>query len=176
MEEILYDELKDEFYVERTTTDANRRETYTRLPLTQWNLTKEIQVFADVIKKKETDELEHAVKVVHYSLPLTFKILDIDAGKYIYLKIEKQTFQSPKRRKNPKKDWIRLFMRNLDEGTCQAVPMPNDLFNNNKSDFPYLQIVRGQPVQLKTKKDVLELWSTKKCIGTFDYQLQNRIV
>lgn len=170
-EQIKFDIETEEFYVERTTS-LGKNESFERLPLTQWGLTKKATVYAHIIRKIESVDFEEPVKIVNYSLPLTYEILDNEAGKYVYLKLVEQSFEG-RIRDNVKANWKKVMMRNLENGVVQEVPLPNSMFR--PEEFSFLKITRGKATEL-TKKDIYSLWKEGLCIGSYDYKLENRII
>jgi hypothetical protein len=163
-----YDAAKEEFYVERQGTGNSRLKE--RYPLSHWNLVKEVTVFVHVERTINTESLEFPEKILHYKVPLTYKVIDEALGKTIYLKIEKQAFDTTEN--DLRKDWIKVYMRDVDAGQTQEVPLPNLLFSQEA--FPFLKIQRGESKQL-AKKEVIELYQSGLCIGKFDSRMENRL-
>jgi hypothetical protein len=170
-EKIKYDVEFDDFFIERC-TGTGKDEKFERLPLSQWKLTKEVTVYANLRRQMETSRFEHPSQIINYSLPITYKILDTGVGKNIYLKLVEKSFDVP-RRDNIRSKWITVFLKNVDTGVCQEAPLPNALFSD--SDFEFLKITKGTASELD-KKQLIELFKSGSCIGTFDFSLQNRLI
>lgn len=171
-EQINYDALKEEYFIERR-TGYGKNEKFERKPLLEWGLEKKFDLFVHVFRKIETADFEHPNKIINYKLPLTFEITDSILGKNVYLKLERQAFDVPIRN-NAKANWVRIFMRDLDTGVTQTAPMPNAFFS--QADFPFLKITVGKAIEMTTKQEVLDLWASKKCLGYYDSKIENFIV
>lgn len=171
MEQIKFDIATDEFYIEKC-SGIGTEEKYEKLPLSSWGLHKQFTVYLHVSRKIQTEDFEHPVKVLNYKIPIVYTIQNIESGKTVYLKLVQQCFDTPIR-DNPKSAWVSLMMRDVNSGITQFTPLPNSLY---KGEFGYLAIEVGKAVELKTKQDILALWSSGLCLGYFDDKMENVIV
>ncbi len=172
-EKIRFDELNDEVYIERS-TGYGKDEIFEKLPLSQWGLIKKLEVFAHVTKKVPLNDYEKSIKVLHYQIPITFEIIEnVELGKYVYLKLERKAFDI-EIRDNNRSEWVTVMLRDVNFGTTQPCPLPNQYFKN--AEFPYLKITVWKATDLLTKKELLNLYRSKKCIGYFDEKIEKYIV
>jgi hypothetical protein len=171
-EKIKYDPMLEEFYIERC-TGLGKNETYTRKPLSEWGLEKKFNLFIHTFRKLETADYEHPNKIVNYKVPISFEVINDNIGKNIYLKLERKAFDV-KIRDNLKANWVSIMLKDVDSGVTQFCPLPNAYFH--QEDFPYLRIVLGKALEMTTKKEIMELWASKLCIGYFDAKIENFVV
>jgi hypothetical protein len=170
-ERVRYDQITEEYFIERKGCGKNIG--VERKPLSQWGLYKRFELFVHVFRRLEQAEFEHQNKIINYKLPISFEITDSILGKDIFFKLERQAFDDEDIRAL-KGDWMRLMMRDLSNGVCQPSPMPNENFR--QEDFPYLKITVGLAQEMTTKKEILELWHSKRCLGYYDSKLTNFII
>ena len=163
-ETIKYDAEFDDFFIERI-SGYGKDEKYERLPLSSWQLFKEVTVYAHVQRKIESTDFENPVQVINYSLPITYKILNTEIGKNMYLKMGEKAFDVPIRN-NLRAKTITVFLKNVDTGVTQESPLPNALFS--ASDFEFLKITKGIASELD-KKQLIELFKNGQCIGSYDF-------
>ncbi len=171
IEKIKYNPITEEYYVEAK--GCGKTIGTEKKPLSTWGLYKKFELFVHVYQKLEQPSFEHQNRIVNYKLPLTFEINDNLLGKYIYLKLEKQSFDDEDLR-SLKGDWVTLVLRDLESSVCQPVPMPNENFR--QEDFSYLKISVGKATEMTTKQEILELWHSKRCLGYYDSKLVNFII
>ena len=116
------------------------------------------------------------IKKINYKIPLKYKILsDVESGRYVFLKLERKAFciEGVELRDNIKGDWQSVMLRDVNLGTCMFAPTPNQYFKNE--NFPYLKIIMGNAIEMTTKKELIDLYKSKICIGEFDMKLENYI-
>lgn len=167
IEVLKFDYETEQYFIEREVNN-NGLTSYQKLPLSQWGFVKKIEVIAHIQRRLETKSFEKPIQVINYSLPITYEIND--SGKNIYLKVTEKTFDMPAH-ENPKNNWISVMFRDLENQVTQEVPLPNDLYDDA---YPFLKITRGIATEL-TKAEVIALWKSGKCLGTFDFDLKNRL-
>jgi hypothetical protein len=170
-EQIKYSIEDEEFFIEKI-TGYGINEKYEKLPLSAWKLLKEVQVFIHVQRQIEKTDFNNPIQIVNYSLPLTYSILNTATGKNIYLRLEKKAFDIAKR-DNIRANWVTVYLKNVDTSVCEEAPLPNKLFS--AGDWDFLSIKKGEAIEVD-KKQLIELYKSGLCLGTFDFSLQNRLV
>ncbi len=170
-EQIKYDLEEENFHIEKI-TGYGINEKVERLPLSAWHLVKEITVYIHVQRQIEKSDFNNPIQIINYSLPLTYRILNTSSGKNIYLKTERKASDIPLR-DNIRSNWVTLYIKDVDKGTCTPAPVLNQLFN--QSDWEFLEITKGEVKELN-KHELIALFKSGLCIGSHDYSLQNRLV
>jgi hypothetical protein len=170
-QQIKYSVEDDTFFIE-SITGYGINEKYEKLPLSAWNLVKEITVYVHQQRQIETNSYDNPIKVINYSVPLTYRILNTASGKSIYFRLEKKASDVPIR-DNIRSNWVTVYLKNVDTSVCEEAPLPNKLFN--AGDWDFLSIEKGLAVELN-KHELISLYKSGLCIGTFDFSLQNRLV
>ena len=170
-QQIKYSVEDDAFFIE-SITGFGINEKYEKLPLSAWKFVKEITVYIHQQRQIETNSYDNPIKLINYSVPLTYKILNTFSSKNIYLRLEKKAFDIAKR-DNIRANWVTVYLKNVDTSVCEEAPLPNKLFN--AGDWDFLSIEKGQAVEVD-KKQLIALYKSGLCIGTFDFELKNRLV
>ena len=171
VETVVFNQEKDEFEIESTEGyGVNRTITYKSLTERGW--VKNILVYALIVREIPNEDFNNPIKKLTYKLPIQYSILDNSGGKYKYIKSETRAFDIPIRN-NPRADLIGLYVKDMETGICQELPMPNKNFV--ESDFGYLKISKKDAEVLATVKQIQEVIKTKRCIGFFSYDMQNRL-
>ncbi len=160
-EKIGYDPKTDEYFVLRY--EADKLEQGEHLPLSTWNLVKSVTVSALIVRKIEQTSFETPVRTLFYELPLTYEIEP--KAKEFYLSIQDSLSEDPSRK------LVKVYIKNVDNGSAYECPLPNSMFK--QEDMPFLTITKGKAKRLK-KNEVYDLLLSKKCIGMFDYKMENR--
>lgn len=119
IQQIRFDIEKEEFYVENT-ENILRKEVKTKLPLSTWNLVKELDgLCAIVVREYSSPELEEPTKFTYYKVPLKFAIKP-DYKNY-YLVSTTQGGNDDMWQKT-----TRVFMRNLADNTTVLADIPQN--------------------------------------------------
>lgn len=119
IQQIRYDLQNEEFYIENT-EGYPYREIKTKLPLSTWNLQKEIDgLCAIVIREFSSPELEEPTKFAYYKIPLKFAIKP-DYKNY-YLVSTTQGGNSEQWQKTTK-----VFCRNLETNQTAEAQLPQN--------------------------------------------------
>jgi hypothetical protein len=169
-QQIKYDVENDEFFIE-SITGYGTNEKVERLDLSAWHMVKEITVYIHVQRQIEKSDFNNPIQIINYSLPLTYRILNIASGRNVYLRLEKKTSDVPIR-DNIRANWVTVYLKDVDLGTCKPAPIINQL--HNAGDWDYLEITKGEVKELN-KKELIALFKSGLCIGSYDYSLQNRL-
>ena len=170
-EQIKYSIEEDTFFIEKI-TGYGVTEKYEKLPLSAWNLLREVTVYVHVQRKIEKTDFNSPIQIVNYSLPLTYRILNTVSGKNVYLKLEKKASDVPIR-DNIRANWVTLYLKNIDTSVCSETPILNQLFN--AGDWDFLSIEKGTATELN-KRELIALFKSGLCLGSYDFSLQNRLV
>jgi hypothetical protein len=160
-EKIGYDPKTDAYFILRY--EINRPEQGERLPLSTWNLTKKVEVSALIVRKIEQTSFETPVRTLFYELPLVYEIEP--KAKEFYLSIQDSLSE------DASKKLVKVYVKNVDNGSAYEAPLPNSMFK--QEDMPFLTITKGKARRLR-KNEVYDLLLSKKCIGMFDYKMENR--
>jgi hypothetical protein len=139
--------------------------TITRKPLSEWGLTKELK--AKVCVKRilpPIGDLESSEHIEFFEVTLTYNIEP--KKKHLYLKAETQLQYNDM-------NLLRVFMRDVDTGRTQPIPIPNRL--TDLTDFPELTVKKSKG-KLITTKQAVALLKSGECIGIYDETLTKRII
>jgi len=163
-QKLAYDNANQEFYIAETPTGV-LHPTITRKPLSEWGLVKELT--AKVCVKRilpPIGDLEANEHVEFFEVTLTYSVEE--KKKNIYLKAEVQKQENDT-------NLLRVFMRDLDNGRTQPIPIPNRL--TELSDFPELSVKKSRG-KLITTKEAVALLKSGECMGIFDETLTKRLI
>ena len=161
---LAYDHETGEFFIEEKPTGM-LHPTITRKPLTEWGLVKSLT--AKVCVKRilpPIGDLEANEHVEFFEVTLTYMVEE--KKKTIYLKAEVQKQEN-------ETNLLRVFMRDLDNGRTQPLPIPNRL--TELSDFPELTVKKSRG-KLITTKEAVVLLKSGECLGVFDETLTKRLI
>lgn len=162
-EKIVYDNVKDEFFIERSW--AGKEETQ-QFPLSAWNLTKEATGKILVFRDMESVDFEQPRKRLWYSVDISYKI-EGKNSKAFYLKSEIIKDISDKKKKT-----LKIFIRNVNEGITMQVPIPNEIYND---DYNFLTVEKSKAVRLKNQVEINEILASGQCLGIFTFDLKNQL-
>ena len=151
-----------DFYI--AVKNLNNKEV-ARKSLDAWGLCKEAKgtlIVKRLLPSLGTLETETVSEL--YQVNLTYKV--DPKAKHIYLKCE--TF--------PQENdavILKIFMRDIDRGQTQEVPVPNKLWNQD--DFPEISIHKSKG-KLITAKIAVELLKSGSCLGIYSDDLTKRLI
>ena len=161
-EQIGYDGETQEFYI--SCKNLNNKEV-ARKPLDAWNLVKEAKCTL-IVKRllPSLGVLEQETVSELYQVNLTYKV--DDKAKAIYLKCEKFEQENGAY-------ILKIFMRDVDRGQTQEVPIPNKLLNQD--NFPEISITKSKG-KLISAKIAVELLKSGTCLGIYSDDLTKRLI
>lgn len=161
-EQIAYDGETNEFYI--SVKNLNNKEVE-RKTLESWNLVKEAKaclIVKRLLPSLGTLETETVSEL--YSVDLSYTVNP--KAKHIYLKSEKFEQENGA-------VILKIFMRDVDRGQTQEVPVPSKLFNQD--DFPEIEIKKTKG-KLITTKEAVELLKSGTCLGIYSDDLTRRLI
>ena len=117
VQQIKFDIQKEEFYIENV-EDILHKEIKTKLPLSAWGLTKEVEASAIVVQERQNDSLEEPSKFTYWKIPLKFAVKPDYKDYYLTTAIQ-GGFDDENWKKT-----TRVFMRNLANNTTVLADIP----------------------------------------------------
>ena len=154
-----------EFYVE-SVTGVFPNEIKKKLPLSTWNLTKEIDVCAIVVREYSSPELEEPTKFTYYKVPLKFKVKADYPNCYLIKNVlctEVEEWQKS----------CKVYLKDLENGTTVEAQTPQ---NKEVATALQYEVTKGKSTKLE-KDDLIKVLTSGESIGVFrGLDLLERIV